>query len=928
MANGYAKYSGFGGGGSGTVISVGLSDLTNTFNITGSPVTNVGVLTLSTFKSQSANTFLAAPNGSSGSPTFRLIVSADISPLFGNLTDVGTDGITITGGTSAVLGSGTSISQHVADTTHNGYLASTDWNTFNNKQPAGNYITALTGDVTAAGPGSAAATLATVNANVGSFGTASSVGSFTVNAKGLVTAASNTSIQIAESQVTNLVSDLAGKLSTALTSSHIFVGNASNLATDTAMSGDATLANTGALTLATVNANVGSFGSSTSIPSFTVNAKGLITAASGNVVIAPAGTLTGTTLASNVVSSSLTSVGTLTAGTWNASTITVPYGGTGDTSFTAYSPIAGGTTSTGALQSISNSGAAAGYVLTYNSSSSLPTWQASSGSSGSGVTFKTHAAGGEAPGANNPIIFTNLVYDTNSGYNSGTGQYIIPSGQGGYWKFGGTFQISGSAPGNLYVSKNGSIMDYLTTAGQANVIGDVFSGWTEFNVSVGDAITWQTDSNDTFSGVSYLIATKIAGATTSLTIAALDSGVANSNGLYLTGSMLSTQSASSSNPGMVNLTSQTFAGSKNFTSPIGYNNTTPSAAASLDIINTTGATQRIVQTGYGGQVGMRGRYANGTLGSPTAATAGNILSFISGMGYGASTFPTTSTAAVNIVANETFTNTSNASYIQFSVTPTGSVTTAEAARVNSTGNVLIGTTTDSGTQKLQINGNSNVGTVTAGTWNGTQTSGNSFLTTGTTYTTPAGITSATLFKFTLIGGGGGGGGINTAAAAGAGGGAGGTVIIWATGFTASTAYTVAIGTAGSAGTGTPAAGGNGGSTTITFQSSTYTAGGGTGGGDTATSNGAAGGSATNSAGTGVVSIMNIVGGGGGSASGVTTNGGGQGGNCLYGYGGAGIIAAGAGQAGTGYGGGGSGGKGAAAAGGAGAAGAILVEWQN
>ena len=63
-------------------------------------------------------------------------------------------------------------------------------------------------------------------------------------------------------------------------------------------------------TLATVNTNVGSFGSSTSIPSFTVNAKGLITAASGNAVVAPAGTLTGTTLASNVVTSSLTSLGT------------------------------------------------------------------------------------------------------------------------------------------------------------------------------------------------------------------------------------------------------------------------------------------------------------------------------------------------------------------------------------------------------------------------------------------------------------------------------------------------------------------------------------------------------------------------------------------------------------------------------------------
>ena len=149
--------------------------------------------------------------------------------------------------------SGNTVSITQASGSSNGYLSSTDWNTFNNKQAAGNYITALTGDGTASGPGSAA------------------------------------------------------------------------------------------FTLATVNSNVGSFGSSTSIPSFTVNAKGLITAASGNAVVAPAGTLSGTTLNSTVVSSSLTSVGTLTSGVWNATTIAIANGGTGQTSaaaaFAALSPL-------------------------------------------------------------------------------------------------------------------------------------------------------------------------------------------------------------------------------------------------------------------------------------------------------------------------------------------------------------------------------------------------------------------------------------------------------------------------------------------------------------------------------------------------------------------------------------------------------------
>lgn len=61
----------------------------------------------------------------------------------GNLTDVGTDGIVVTGGTGAVIGSGTSLSQHVADPTHNGYLSASDWSTFNNKEDKSNsnYIT-------------------------------------------------------------------------------------------------------------------------------------------------------------------------------------------------------------------------------------------------------------------------------------------------------------------------------------------------------------------------------------------------------------------------------------------------------------------------------------------------------------------------------------------------------------------------------------------------------------------------------------------------------------------------------------------------------------------------------------------------------------------------------------------------------------------
>jgi parallel beta-helix repeat protein len=60
-----------------------------------------------------------------------------------------------------------------------------------------------------------------------------------------------------------------------LTDGHLFVGDATDVPADVALSGDATLANTGELTLDTVNSNVGSFRKA----NITVNAKGLVTAA-------------------------------------------------------------------------------------------------------------------------------------------------------------------------------------------------------------------------------------------------------------------------------------------------------------------------------------------------------------------------------------------------------------------------------------------------------------------------------------------------------------------------------------------------------------------------------------------------------------------------------------------------------------------------
>jgi hypothetical protein len=69
-----------GGGGSGTVTSVGLS-LPNIFNVTNSPVTTTGTLT-GALATQTANYVFAGPTtGSAAVPTFRSLVANDIPAL-------------------------------------------------------------------------------------------------------------------------------------------------------------------------------------------------------------------------------------------------------------------------------------------------------------------------------------------------------------------------------------------------------------------------------------------------------------------------------------------------------------------------------------------------------------------------------------------------------------------------------------------------------------------------------------------------------------------------------------------------------------------------------------------------------------------------------------------------------------------------------
>ncbi|CAM6054936.1 unnamed protein product [Sphagnum tenellum] len=133
------------------------------------------------------------------------------------------------------------------------------------------YITNMvaSGDVTGTSTGNAITlTLATVNANVGTFNT------LTVNGKGLITSASNTPY------ITNVIAS----------------GDASGTSTGNAL----------ALTFASVNSNVGTFGTGTIVPTITVNAKGLVTAVANTAIIFPVTSVFGRTGTVTLQSSDVT----------------------------------------------------------------------------------------------------------------------------------------------------------------------------------------------------------------------------------------------------------------------------------------------------------------------------------------------------------------------------------------------------------------------------------------------------------------------------------------------------------------------------------------------------------------------------------------------------------------------------------------------
>ena len=132
----------------------------------------------------------------------------------------------------------------------------------------------------------------------------------------------------------------------------------------------------------------------------------------------------------------------------------------------------------------------------------------------------------------------------------------------------------------------------------------------------------------------------------------------------------------------------------------------PWADAVVHITGTNEQVVRIALDSYStsNQSGaVSGRRCRGTAASPSAVQVDDNLFGISGSGY-SNVWVNSSKASILFAAAQTWGATANGAYTAFKTTANDTTTSLERMRITDSGRILIGTTTDDGSNLLQVNG--------------------------------------------------------------------------------------------------------------------------------------------------------------------------------------------------------------------------------
>jgi hypothetical protein len=131
----------------------------------------------------------------------------------------------------------------------------------------------------------------------------------------------------------------------------------------------------------------------------------------------------------------------------------------------------------------------------------------------------------------------------------------------------------------------------------------------------------------------------------------------------------------------------------------------PATGTGIVLAAANNTWPRLAMFGFGSASAgtLTGYAAGGTRAAPVALANTNPLLNINGIGYGATGWSAAPRGQISLLAAENWSDAAQGTAIAFSITPPTTIATAEAMRLQASGNLSIGRTADAG-YKLDVNG--------------------------------------------------------------------------------------------------------------------------------------------------------------------------------------------------------------------------------